>query len=367
MSISTYYPLTVSEVSPETDQAVCIGFDVPDDLRDTFAFKPGQYLTLRADIDGERVSRSYSICVGPGRDALSVAIKRVEGGVFSNYANDCLKPGITLDVMPPQGHFSVDTQPDNARSYLFIAAGSGITPIMSNIEAVLEQEPQSRVTLLYGNQRTATIMFRQTLSFLKNRYLERFNWINILSKESQDAPLLNGRIDNRKGAELNGKVLQLKSFDLFLLCGPESMISEVSRGLKGLGIAETTILYELFGSSAEDAAERVARHHARSEVYGGKVCQVTIVNDGRSNAIEIAADGENLLDAGINLGLDLPFACKGGVCSTCKALLVEGEVEMDIHRGLTGAEIANGMILTCQAHPISDKVVVDFDKRWAGD
>ncbi len=367
MSTAAYHTLTVSDVSPETDQAVCVGFEVPENLRDTFKFNPGQYLTLRADINGESVSRSYSICVGPGHDTLKVAIKRVEGGVFSNYANDQLKPGSTIEVMPPQGHFSVTLEPDSARNYLFIAAGSGITPIMSNIEAVLEGEPNSRVTLLYGNQRTSTIMFRQTLSFLKNRYMDRFNWVNILSKESQEAPLLNGRLDNKKGAELNRTLINLKGFDLFLLCGPESMISEVSRGLKGIGIHEDQILYELFGSSAEDAAERVARHHARSEAYGGKMCQVTIVNDGRSQEISIAADGENLLDAGINVGIDLPYACKGGVCSTCKAQLVEGEVEMDIQRGLTAEEIANGMILTCQAHPISDKVVVDFDKRWAGD
>jgi len=367
MTTAAYHTLTVSEVTPETDSAVCVGFDVPPDLREEFQFNPGQYLTLRADIDGESVSRSYSICVAPGHDRLKVAIKRVEGGVFSNFANSQLAPGVAIDVMPPQGSFSVQVDPQAQRNYLFIAAGSGITPIMSNIEAVLEGEPGSRVTLLYGNQRTATMMFRQTLSFLKNRYLDRFNWVNILSQESQEAPILNGRLNNRKGAELNAQLIDLKSFDLFLLCGPESMISEVSRGLRGLGIEEDRILYELFGSSAEDAAERVARHHARSEAYGGKMSQVTIVSDGRANSIEIAADGENLLDAGLNVGLDLPHACKGGVCSTCKALLVEGEVEMDIQRGLTQAEIDSGMILTCQSHPISDKVVVDFDKRWAGD
>lgn len=367
MNTAAYHTLKVSEVSPETDQAICVGFDVPETLRDIYRFKPGQYLTLRANIDGEMVSRSYSICVGPKRDALKVAIKRVEGGVFSNFANDQLKPGVEIDVMPPQGHFCVDADPNASRNYLFIAAGSGITPIMSNIEAILDAEPNSRVTLLYGNQRTSTIMFRQSLSFLKNQYLDRFNWINILSRETQDAPILNGRLDNKKGAELNAGLINLKSFDLFMLCGPESMISEVSRGLRGIGIAEDQIMYELFGSSAADAEERVARHHARSEAYGGKVCKVTIVNDGRTNDIEIAADGENLLDAGINVGIDLPYACKGGVCSTCKALLVEGEVEMDIQRGLTQEEIANGMILTCQAHPISDKVVVDFDKRWAGE
>ncbi|EED36290.1 phenylacetate-CoA oxygenase/reductase, PaaK subunit [Luminiphilus syltensis NOR5-1B] len=365
--MATYNTLTVSQVTPETDSAVCVSFDVPESLRDVYNFKPGQYLTLKAEIDGESVSRSYSICVPPGHDQLQVAIKRVEGGIFSNFANDHLEAGHEIEVMAPDGHFSVETDPDTARKYLFISAGSGITPVMSNVEAILENEPNSTVTLLYGNQRTGSIMFRQKLAFLKNKYLDRLNWVNILSREEQEAPILNGRLDNKKGAELNQRLINLKHFDLFLLCGPESMISEVSRGLRGLGIEESRILYELFGSSAEDAAERVARHHARSEAFAGKMCKVTIVNDGRANQVDIAADGENLLDAGLNLGIDLPYACKGGVCSTCKALLIEGEVEMDIQRGLTDEEVANNMILTCQSHPISDKVVVDFDKRFAGD
>lgn len=366
MSSSRFHQLAVASVTPNTDQAVCVDFTVPDDLQGLFDFEAGQYLTLRATIEGESVSRSYSICTPPSSGKLQVAIKRVAGGVFSNYANDSLCSGMTLEVMPPQGNFRVPAKKAGASSHLFIAAGSGITPMLAMMQAVLETEPESSVTLLYGNQRTSTIMFRQELAFLKNRYLERFNWINILSREEQEAPILNGRIDNRKGAELNGRVLRLAAFDRFFLCGPESMISEVSRGLRGLGIPEERIAYELFGSSAADAAERVARHHARSEALAGKVCSVKIVSDGRASEVDIAADGENLLDAGINLGLDLPYACKGGVCSTCKALLVEGEVEMDIQRGLTAEEIAAGMILTCQAHPISDRVHVDFDQRWSG-
>ena len=362
-----FYDLTIASVESQGIDGIALGFDIPKELEGVFAFVPGQYLTLRADIDGRSVSRSYSICVGPHRNSLKVAIKRVEGGEFSNYANDVFEPGVEIDVMPPQGHFSVSLSQQQAHKYLFIAAGSGITPILSNIESVLESDPSSRVTLLYGNQRTASIMFRQTLSFLKNRFMQRFCWINILSQEDQGSDLLNGRIDNHKGAALNEQLIQLKSYDRFMLCGPESMISEVSRGLRRIGVAEEHIQYELFGSSAADAEQRVARHHARSEAYAGKMCSVTIVNDGRSNVVDIAADGENLLDAGINVGLDLPFACKGGVCATCKALLVAGDVEMDVQRGLTSEEIASGMILTCQAHPISDSVVIDFDQRWAGE
>ena len=366
MTTAGFHKLQVVDVVPETEQAVCVSFAVPDGLAEVFNFRPGQYLTLRADIDGAPVSRSYSISVPPSEGRLEVGIKRVANGVFSNFANDHLRPGMELEVMPPQGAFAMPA-PSSGVNYLFIAAGSGITPIMSMLASMLEQDSANSATLLYGNQRTSSIMFRQRLAFLKNRYLERFQWLNILSRESQDAPVLNGRIDNRKGAELNRHLIDLAGYDNFFLCGPESMISEVSRGLRGMGIAADRINYELFGSSASDAAERVARHHARSEAFGGKVCEVTLVHDGRESRVQIAADGENLLDAGLNLGMDLPFACKGGVCSTCKALLLAGEVEMDIQRGLTEEEIARGMILTCQAHPISDRVHVDFDQRWAGD
>ena len=367
MTTSGFYNLTVAAVEPETDHAVCITFDVPDALGAAFQFQPGQYLTLRTTLDGAPLSRSYSLCLPPSAGRLQVAVKRVNNGLFSNFANDQLQPGMTLDVMPPQGAFALPADQHGPVNYLFIAAGSGITPIMSMLTTVLEAEEDSRVTLLYGNQRSSSIMFRQQLAFLKNRYLCRLHWLNILSRETQEAPVLNGRIDNRKGAELGKHLLDLSAFDHFFLCGPESMISEVSRGLRSTGIAEDRISYELFGSSASDAAERVARHHARAEAFAGKVCEVTLVNEGRESKVQIAADGENLLDAGLNLGMDLPYACKGGVCSTCKALLVDGEVEMDIQRGLTAEEIARGMILTCQAHPISDRVHVDFDQRWAGD
>ena len=366
MTNATFHSLKVDSVVPETADAVCLSFEVPSNLEDIFAFQAGQYLTLRAVIDDAPVTRAYSICAPPSSGRLTVAIKRVNNGVFSNFANKHMHSGMTLDVMAPQGNFSLPVMEARDTNYLFIAAGSGITPIMSMLTAALEADPSTRATLLYGNQRSASIMFRQQLSFLKNQYLQRFNWINILSRETQDAPLLNGRIDNRKGAELSRKVLDLKGFDGFFLCGPESMISEVSRGLRDSGIPEDKIKYELFGSSAEDAAERVAKHHARAEAFSGKMCDVTLVNDGRASQVRIAADGENLLDAGLNLGLDLPFACKGGVCSTCKALLVDGEVEMDIQRGLTTDEIARGMILTCQAHPITERVHIDFDKRWSG-
>ncbi len=363
MADPQFYSLTVADVAPETDKAIKVSFAIPEELRDTFTYNQGQYLTLTAAIEGETVRRSYSICSGINDDAMQVAIKRVEGGVFSNFANDELKQGDSLDVMPPQGSFYTELNADQARNYLFIASGAGITPVISNLKSILENEPDSRVTLLYGNQRSNTIMFREALSFLKNRYMARFHWVNILSREDQGSDLLNGRLNNRKGGELNRQLVDLSGFDEYFVCGPESMISEISRGLRSVGATEDNIHYELFASSAEDAREVVKKHHARAKEYGGKMSKVTVVMDGRASQFELMADGENVLDAGLNHGIDLPFSCKGGVCSTCKAKLVEGEVDMDITHALEPGEQEAGFILTCQAHPISDKVVVDFDQK----
>ena len=219
------------------------------------------------------------------------------------------------------------------------------------------------MTLLFGNQRTNTIMFREELSFLKNRFMRRFVWVNILSREDQGSDILNGRLNNRKGGELNRRLVNLAGFDEYFICGPESMISEVSRGLRSVGAEESKIHFELFASSAEDAQTVIKKHHARALEHGDKTSDVSILVDGRSSQFELAVNGENILDAGINQGMDLPFSCKGGVCSTCKAKLVEGEVDMDITHGLEPGEIEQGFILTCQAHPVSKKVVVDFDQK----
>lgn len=363
MTDTQFHSLTVAGVEPETDSAIKVSFKVPTELADTFNYKQGQYLTLESTIDGEQVRRSYSICSGINDDAMQIAIKRVEGGVYSNFANESLQAGDTVDVMAPQGSFYTELDSTASRNYLFISAGSGITPVVSNVKSILEEEPDSKVTLLFGNQRSNTIMFRETLSFLKNKYMTRFHWVNILSKEDQGADVLNGRLNNRKGGELNQQLIKLGSYDEYFICGPESMISEVSRGLRSVGASEDNIHYELFASSAEDARAVVSKHHARAKEYGGKVSEVTVIMDGRSSTFDLSADGENVLDAGMNNGLDLPYSCKGGVCSTCKAKVVEGEVDMDITHGLEPGEMEQGFILTCQAHPISDKVVVDFDQK----
>jgi ring-1,2-phenylacetyl-CoA epoxidase subunit PaaE len=357
-----FHSLTIASVDKETDNAVCVRFDVPQDKKDVFAFTQGQYLTLKATIDGREVRRCYSICAGLDDGELRVAIKRVEGGVFSTWANQSLRSGDTIAVLPPQGTFYSEIDPAHAKNYLCICAGSGITPVLSIIKTILAREPRSLVTLLYGNQRSNTMMFRNELSFLKNRYLERFHWINIFSREPQEAAILSGHINNRKGGELNRRLINIRGFDDFFLCGPEAMISEVSRGLRGEGIDESNIHYELFAASADDARKRVERHHARAREYQGMVSEVTVIAGGRSYQFELTADGENILDAGLENGAELPFSCKGGVCATCKARLIEGKVDMDLASALEQDELDAGYILTCQSHPVSGKVIVDFDQ-----
>jgi ring-1,2-phenylacetyl-CoA epoxidase subunit PaaE len=366
MASNHFHQLTIASVEKETENAICVWFEVPEEHKAEFGFIQGQYLTLRATIGGEEVRRSYSICSGVDDGRLRVAIKRVEGGVFSTWANESLRAGMRIDVMPPQGSFFTVLDPANEKNYLCISAGSGITPILSIIRTTLAREPKSRVTLIYGNQRTATMMFRNELCFIKNRYLERFQWINIFSREPQEAGIFSGHINNRKGGELNRRLIRIRGFDSFFLCGPEAMISEVSRGLRGEGIDESQIHYELFAASAEEARQRVEKHHARARDYQGLVSEVTVISGGRQHRFELTADGENILDAGLENGADLPFSCKGGVCATCKARLVEGEVDMDLATALEPDEIAAGYILTCQSHPVSDKVIVDFDQSSSG-
>ena len=244
-----------------------------------------------------------------------------------------------------------------------ICAGSGITPILSIVKSVLSTEPESQVTLLFGNRNSNTVMFKQELSYIKNRYMERFQWVNILSAEQQDAEVLFGRLDNKKGGELQSKkMIDIPSTDEFFLCGPESMITGVSRGLRSSGIDESHIHYELFFSSAEDAKAVVEKHHERVEKYAGQTSVVSVKVSGRTVMFDLNKDGENILDAAMNNGADLPFSCKGGVCATCKAKVVEGEVDMDINHSLSPQEVEDGMVLTCQAHPTSDNLVIDFDQ-----
>ncbi len=359
--MDTYVPLRIAATRMLTDDALAVRFEVPTEYAPAFEFHHGQYLTLRARIDGELLVRSYSICCAAGDPMPMIAIKRVAGGRFSEYAHRHLKPGATIDVAPPAGEFTTPLDATRARNYLCIAAGSGITPILSVVRSVLAGEPRSRVTLLYGNRRTATMMFRDELSFLKNAYLDRLQWINVMSREQQGAEVLNGRIDNRKGRELNRRLIRIVAYDEFFLCGPEAMISEVSRGLRGEGIDPQRIHYELFHASALDAKAVIAKHRSRAERFAGALSEVRVRVGGRETGFELASDGENVLDGALDAGLEVPFSCKGGVCATCKARLIEGEVEMDLNHALSQAELEAGFILTCQAHPVTPRVVVDYD------
>ncbi len=365
MSDTNFYSLKIADIQQETDSAICVSFSVPEDMASTFSFVQGQFLTLQATINKEQVRRSYSICSGINDGTLRVAIKRVEGGLFSNYANDTFKVGDSIDVMPPQGTFYTELDKSNAKRYMCIAVGSGITPILSIVKSILSTEPNSHVTLLYGNKRTATMMFKEELGFLKNRYLERLHWVNVMSSEDQGTDLLKGRIDNKRGYLLQkNKVIDISSTDDTFICGPEAMMSEVSRGFRIEGLRDEQIHYELFASSSEDAQLRLDKARQRVKEFGEtKTSKVTVVADGRSIEFDLAAVGENILDAGMENGMELPYSCKAGVCSTCKAKVISGEVDMDITHGLEPEEIAEGFILTCQAHPVSDEVTVDFDQR----
>ncbi len=368
MSLSTtssrteaFVKLPIVETRMLTDDAMAVRFAVSNDVAASFRFEHGQYLTLSDVVDGETLRRSYSICSAVGDPDLTIAVKRIDGGKFSEHVHRNFKRGMTVDVAAPAGEFTTPLQPDVARSYLCIAAGSGITPILSIVRTVLAREPRSRVTLLYGNRRTATMMFREELCFLKNAYLDRLQWINVMSREQQEADVLNGRINNRKGGELNRQLIRIRAFDQFFLCGPEAMISEVSRGLRREGIDEARIHYELFHASAQDAKAVIEKHQARAEKFAGALSEVRVRAGGREISFELAADGENVLDGALDAGLEVPFSCKGGVCATCKAKLLEGKVEMDLNHALGAAELAAGYILTCQAHPISKRVVIDYD------
>jgi ring-1,2-phenylacetyl-CoA epoxidase subunit PaaE len=353
-----FHKLTVRQIKTETPDCVSIAFDVPENLQTEFLFEQGQNITIKKKIDGEEIRRSYSICSAPFENELRVAVKKVEGGKFSTYANGTLKAGEELDVMPPTGKFNTKLKTQNAKQYLAFVAGSGITPVISIIKTTLQTEPASSFTLVFGNRGRHSIIFFEELEGLKNKYLNRFNFINILSREKTDAPINSGRIDFNKLTELN-KLVDYKNTDEFFICGPEEMIFCVKEFLEARGIEQKKIHFELFTTPGQKNSSVVNRES--SVKSGGPSSKITVKLDGRSFDFDLGFNGENILDAALKQGADLPFACKGGVCCTCKAKLLEGEVEMDVNWGLEHEEVEQGFILTCQSHPTTEKVVVDFD------
>lgn len=352
-----FHTLKVKAIKKETADCVSVTFAVPQSLQTEFAFEQGQNITIKKNIDGEEVRRSYSICAAPFENDLKVAVKKVEGGKFSTYANEILKQGDELEVLPPTGKFNCKLQPANCKQYVAFAAGSGITPILSIIKTTLQTESNSNFTLVFGNRSRSSIIFFEELEGLKNKYLQRFNFINVLSREKTDAPINFGRINNEKLAALS-KLIQYKSIDDFFICGPEEMIFCVKEFLEQRGIANKKIHFELFTTPGQKKTPDNKQPTANNT---GPKSKITVKLDGRSFDFDLGLDNDSILDAALRQGADLPFACKGGVCCTCKAKLIEGQVEMDVNWGLEHEEIEQGFILTCQSHPITEKVVVDFD------
>ncbi|SFT86511.1 1,2-phenylacetyl-CoA epoxidase subunit PaaE [Pseudomonas marincola] len=357
--MSKFHNLKIKDVRAETRDAVSISFDIPSELRDEFRFTQGQHLVMRTQINGEEVRRSYSICTGVNDNDLRVAIKRVSGGVFSGFANDALKAGHSLEVMPPSGSFHVELDPARHGNYLAVAAGSGITPILSIIKTTLETEPHSRITLLYGNRSSNSTLFRDQLSDLKNVYLQRLNIIYLFSREQQDVDLYNGHIDADKCAQFFKQWLDVSTLDAAFICGPQAMTETVRDQLKINGLASERIHFELFAAVGSEQ-KRQARQAAAT--VDSALCQITVTSDGHSKTYELARNSLSILDAGNAQGAELPYSCKAGVCSTCKCKVIEGEVEMDSNLALEDYEVAAGYVLSCQSYPISEKVVLDFDE-----
>ncbi len=352
-----FHPLKIREIRRETGDCVSIAFEVPEALREEYDFMQGQYLTLRAEVDGEEVRRSYSICSSPVEEELRVAVKRVEGGRFSTFANEALRPGQTVDVMTPMGRFFTPLDPANEKHYVAFAAGSGITPVMSILKTVLLREPRSRFTLFYGNRKTDTIIFREELEGLKNRFMGRLSVHHVLSRELLDSELFCGRLDADKAKAYCRFLIDPEAVDEFFLCGPYPMIEGVGEALRELGVDKRRIHFELFTPAGGWNGARQAKPRQREKVEA----TITVTLDGKSFTFPMSSAEENILEAAQRTGADLPYACKGGVCSTCRARLEEGEVEMAVNYALEEDELAAGYILTCQAYPKSEHVKVNFD------
>ncbi|MDI9320262.1 MAG: phenylacetate-CoA oxygenase/reductase subunit PaaK [Phycisphaerales bacterium] len=355
-----FHPLTVKDIHRETADCVSVCFDVPKGLQADFSFKQGQYLTFKKDIYGEEVRRSYSICSSPLDGELRVAVKQVEAGIFSSYVNNELKVGDVLETMTPQGLFTSAMEAESAKNYFLVAAGSGITPILSIIKTVLQSEPKSNITLLYGNKNRGSIIFKSELEALKNKYMERLSIYHILSREQADADLMCGRIDAAKCQYFLEKIVNPQNISAAFLCGPEEMILSTKDTLIASGVAESDVHYELFFSAL---AAQKQQERKEQKTDSDTMSEVSIILDGTTTVISLGYKGESILDAALSNGADLPFACKGGVCATCRCKVESGTVEMDVNYSLEKDEIERGFILACQAHPRSEQVVVNFDAR----
>ncbi len=358
MTAPSFHPLTIRECRRETADTVSIAFDVPPDLADRYRFIQGQYLTLKTRLDGVEIRRSYSICSGVDEGELRVAVKRVEGGLFSTHANQSLAPGAVIDVMTPMGRFHTPLDPGAAKTYAAFAAGSGITPILSIVKTVLAREPNSRVLLVYGNRTVSSIIFREELEDLKNRFMGRLSVHHVLSREPEEAGLLSGRIGGDLVRDLCGGPLNPGTLDAVFLCGPQPMVEEVRDALTASGTAADRIHLELFGTPA---GARPARDLPVATDTPTDAATIAILQDGKRREFTLAYDGDSILDAAHRHGADLPYSCKSGVCCTCRAKLREGKVAMAENYSLEPWEVEAGYVLTCQSRPLTERVVIDFD------
>jgi ring-1,2-phenylacetyl-CoA epoxidase subunit PaaE len=354
-----FHPLKIRDIRRETGDCVSISFDVPAKLKNEYAFEPGQHLTLRKQLDGEEIRRSYSVCTSLAEGDLRVAVKKVEGGRFSTFANEKLKVGETLDVMTPMGSFTTKLAPGQARHYVAFAAGSGITPVISILKTALEKEPHSCFTLFYANQRTGSIIFMEHLDALKSKYMERLSIHHILTQEDPGTELLHGRIDERKCGLLCKAFLDMTDVDEFFLCGPEEMIKNIKGALAQMGVDAGKIHSELFAAGIKSQTGAVAKWTPPARPV---LSEITITSDGKTFTFAHTSSGLPILDTAQKAGADLPYACKGGVCCTCKAKVLEGAVDMEVNYGLEPEQLAAGYVLTCQSHPKTSRVVLSFDE-----
>ena len=359
MSGLHFHPLRVRAIKPDAGDALIVSFDVPEALRDDYRFSPGQYLTLRQTIGGREERRSYSICAALDDGELRVGVRLVPGGVFSGWMHEHLKQGDRLDVMPPQGRFTLAVDATARRHVLGIAGGSGITPILSIAKTLLEREPHSRFTLVYGNRRSGSTMFKEELEDLKNRFLTRLSLYPVFSREQVDSPLGSGRLDRGKLGEILSGVVHVPGLSEAFVCGPFGMNDEAEAALKAAGLPAERIHIERFG--VPPSAEEAALHAPRAGDAQGAV--VTVVRDGLTREVEYRQDDVSILDAAARAGMDVPYSCKSGVCGTCRARLMEGQVRMDRNFALEKHDLDAGFVLTCQAHPLTERVRVSFDER----
>ena len=352
-----FHRLRVAEVVPETDEANSIRFEVPHDLKDAFRFKAGQHLTLRAEIDGEEVRRNYSLCTAPSDNDVMVTVKRIAGGVFSNWVGDHLKAGDSIDVMTPHGSFTCQFDPAASRHYVAIAGGSGITPVMSLVRTALGEEPNSRFTLFYGNRDSSSIIFLEALAALKDRYMGRLELFHFLAEEEGDIDLFNGMLDKaRCEAAIDSLIGDVAKVDAWFICGPGPMMDAAEAALLDRNVARERIHIERFTAGRPSAALAAQMAELQEQAAG---VSLSVTLDGRTR--KVAFTEANILDSAREAGLPAPFACKAGVCATCRAKVTSGKVEMAARYGLTDEEVGAGYILTCQSVPLGNGVAVDYD------